>query len=354
MQKEEEKEKEGKNFHYIWLITLHTHTKKMKNFKIGIIGAGWIAGKMAETLARMEGYQAYAIASRTLAKAQAFATEWNMPKAYGSYEALASDPEVDLVYIATPHSHHCQQALMCIEKGKPVLCEKAFCQNAAQTRQVLEKAREKNVFVAEAIWTRYMPLSLKLMELVRNGAIGTPYMLTANLGYQMQGKERLERPELAGGALLDVGIYPLNLAAMVFGGNIARTTSTCTKLPTGVDAQSSITQVFEGGAVATLNCSMLAHTNRMGMVAGDRGCITIDNINNPQKLTVESHEFEIVAEHTAPATQISGYEYEVEAARQAIEQGAIETPYMPHAETLRMMEMMDALRAEWGIKYPGE
>lgn len=325
----------------------------MTNFKIGIIGAGWIAGKMAMTLNQMEGVEAYAISSRSLDKAQAFANEWGIKKAYGSYEELVDDKEVDMVYIATPHSHHCQHALMCIEKGKPVLCEKAFTMNAKQAAEVLAKSKEKNVFVAEAIWTRYMPISLQLIDLVKNGAIGNPTMITANLGYPMVGKERLMKPELAGGALLDVGIYPLNFAAMIFGDKIEKTISTCTKLDTGVDAQACITQIFADGKMATLNTSMLAHTDRMGVISGDGGCIIVDNINNPQHLTIEDKDFKIVAEYDAPK-QISGYEYQVTAAIEAIRAGKIETPFMPHSETLRMMEMMDALRKEWGIKYPGE
>lgn len=325
----------------------------MKIYKIGIIGAGWIADRMATTLTEMKEATAYAVASRSIDKAQAFASQHGIGKAYGSYEELADDPEVDLVYIATPHSHHFQHAMMCIEKGKAVLCEKAFTQNAKQAKELLAKAEEKRVFVAEAIWTRYMPISLKLIELVKNGAIGTPRMITANLGYTMLGKERLMKPELAGGALLDVGIYPLNFAAMLFGSDIVKTVSTCTKLDTGVDAQSCITQIFADGKMATLNSSMLSHTDRMGVVSGDGGCIIVDNINNPQHLTIEDKDFNIAAEYDAPK-QITGYEYQVTACIEAIERGELETPYMPHAETIRMMEVMDALRAEWGIKYPGE
>ena len=329
------------------------HIFIMADFRIGIIGAGWIAGKMASTLKQMDGVEAYAIASRSLEKAQAFADEFGVRKAYGSYDEMLDDAGVDMVYIATPHSHHYQQALMCIEHGKPVLCEKAFTMNAKQASGVLDLAKQKGVFVAEAIWARYMPLSVQLVDLVRNGAIGRPSLITANLGYPMLGKERLMKPELAGGALLDVGVYPLNFAAMLFGDKIEKTISTCTKLETGVDAQASITQIFDDGKMATLNCSMLAHTDRMGVVSGDGGCIVVDNINNPQHLTVENKDFKIVAEYDAPK-QISGYEYQVTAAIEAIRAGKIETPYMPHTETLRMMRMMDALRGEWGIKYPGE
>ncbi len=325
----------------------------MKTYKVGIIGAGWIAHKMAQTLIKMKGVEAYAIASRSMGKAKEFANQYDIPVAYDSYEALADDANVDLVYIATPHSHHFQQAIMCLEKGKALLCEKAFTANARQAEQVLNLAKEKHIFVTEAMWIRFMPLYHKLVELVKNGTIGKPHTITANLGYTMLGKERLMKPELAGGALLDVGIYPLNFTAMVFGSDIVSTTSVCTKLETGVDAQSSITQVFTDERMAVLNTSMLAHTDRMGVVSGDKGCIIVDNINNPQKLTVENGDFQIVAEYKAPE-QITGYEYQVTAAIEAMEKGEIETPYMPHSETLRMMKMMDALRYEWGCKFPGE
>ena len=150
----------------------------MKVYNIGIIGTGWIAEKMAITLGGMRGVSRYAVASRSKEKAEQFAREWQFTKAYGSYEELADDPDVDLVYIATPHSHHYSQARMCIAKGKPVLCEKAFTANARQAEDLLAYAKEQGVFITEAIWTRYMPLSLKIQELVKSGVIGTPYTLS--------------------------------------------------------------------------------------------------------------------------------------------------------------------------------
>ena len=163
----------------------------MERFKVGIIGAGHIARKMAHTLRDMEGVEPYAVASRNQENAEGFACEWGFTRAYGSYEDLADDPEVQLIYIATPHSHHFEQARMCLEKGKPVLCEKAFTANAEQAETLIRLSKEKQVFLTEAIWTRYMPFSETLRELVDGGTIGRVMMLTANIGYPIAEKERI-------------------------------------------------------------------------------------------------------------------------------------------------------------------
>lgn len=158
----------------------------MKIYNVGIIGAGHIALKMASTLAALPRTHRYAIASREMRKAMTFAKEQGFERAYGSYEELMDDPKVDLIYIATPHAFHFEQAKACILKGKPVLCEKAFTANAAQAEELLKLAEEKQVFIAEAIWTRYLPMSRTIAELVRKGAVGTPYLLSANLGYAIR------------------------------------------------------------------------------------------------------------------------------------------------------------------------
>lgn len=257
-----------------------------KNTRIGIIGCGWIAEKMAITLQGMEKVEAYAIASRDLNKAETFAQKWNFTRAYGSYEEMLDDELVDLVYIATPHSHHYAHTRLSLLKGKPVLCEKAFTANAKETEELLQLAKEKNLFLTEAIWTRYMPLSQTICELVDNGAIGRPQLLTANLCYPNYHKERMHKPELAGGALLDLGVYTLNFAAMVFGTDIIRTTSACIKTDTGVDAQNSITLEYADGKMAILCSSQMAKSDRQGIISGDKGFIIVDNINNPQKVSV--------------------------------------------------------------------
>lgn len=325
----------------------------MKIYNVGIIGAGHIALKMASTLAALPRTHRYAIASREMRKARRFAKEQGFERAYGSYEELMDDPKVDLIYIATPHAFHFEQAKASILKGKPVLCEKAFTANAAQAEELLKLAEEKQVFIAEAIWTRYLPMSRTIAELVRNGAVGTPYLLSANLGYAITNRERLVRPELAGGALLDVGVYTLNFAAMVFGTEILSTTSTCVKMDNGLDAQDSITLVYPGERMAVLNCSMLARSDRQGIISGDGGHMIIDNINNPQSIKVLDGNYQTVAEYHAPS-QVTGFEYEVNACIEALDKGLLQTLDMPHDETLRVMRQMDALRKEWGVCFPFE
>ncbi|NDV95347.1 gfo/Idh/MocA family oxidoreductase [Dysgonomonas sp. 521] len=319
--------------------------------KIGIIGTGWIAGMLAKTIKGMENVEAYAVASRRQDTADAFAREWGITRAYGSYEAMLDDEQVELVYIATPHSLHYENAIQCILKGKPVLCEKAFTVNAWQAEEVLNLAKEKNVFITEAIWTRYMPLSQKINEILASGVIGYPMMLSANLGYPIADKERSKEPSLAGGTLLDLGVYPVNFASMVFGTEVENIVSSCTKMLTGVDAQNSITITFKSGQMAVLHSSMYVKTDRQGVISGREGHLIVENINNPQSITVVNNNYETVARYDCPP-QITGYEYQVYACMEALRNGWLESPYMPHAETVRIMRMMDDLRKEWGVRYP--
>ena len=323
-----------------------------KTFKIGIIGAGWIADKMAHTVAPLTDVENYAIASRDLARAQAFAQSHAFTRAYGSYQELVDDPEVDLVYIATPHSHHFEHASLALEAGKPVLVEKAFTANARQAEALLNLAHRKGLFITEAIWPRYMPLALKVKSLLDSGIIGTPVQLSATLCYPMMDKERILRPELCGGALLDVGVYCLHFARMYFGGDIARTASSCLLTDTGMDSYNSMTLYYRDGRVAQLQSSALSRDNRQGIITGTNGYMTIDNVNSPEGIHVYDLDYQLRQEHFTPEGQITGYEYQVLASRDAIRQGLLETPYITHQETLEVMKMMDAFRAEWGVHYP--
>lgn len=324
-----------------------------RRMNVGILGAGSIAAAMARTLNGMEGAHAYAVASRDLQKAEEFARVNHVEKAYGSYEEMLLDEKVDLVYIATPHSHHLEHGKLSISYGKPVLCEKAFTANAGQARELLDYAKEKNVFITEAIWTRYMPSREMIQNIVESGELGEIKALTANLGYEMAQKERLCRPDLAGGALLDVGVYPLNFASMVFGDDVVGMTSSCVRTETGVDGQASIILTYADGKTATLHTSMWAATEQYGIVYGTKGYLIAYNINNVDRIAVFTSRRELIREVKVPE-QITGYEYEVMACRRALERGEKECPEMPHSETLKMMEWMDALRGEWGVKYPFE
>lgn len=323
----------------------------LKTFRIGIIGAGWIAEKMARTLAPLEEYEVYAIGSRSLQKAQAFAQKWNITKAYGSYEELIQDPDIDLIYIATPHSHHFAPTRLAIEHGKPCLVEKAFMANARETEEILALAHEKHVFLTEAIWTRYMPLSFKIREIMESGIIGQPRLLTATLCYMMEQKERIIRPELCGGALLDLGVYVLNFARMYFGTDIVKTVSNCQMGPTGVDLQECISLCFSDGRMANLQAGALCLNDRQGIINGTEGYIRVDNVNCPEQVDVYRN-YELVASYPKPADMITGYEYQVFECRRCIEAGLLESPLMPHAETLSIMKQMDSLRQEWGVVYP--
>lgn len=324
---------------------------------VAILGAGSIARSMATTLKGMaengRPVRLYAVASRSLDKAQTFAAQWGVDRAYGSYEAMLQDPQVDLVYVATPHSHHAEHTRMCIDHGKAALVEKAFTGNARQAEEVLRYAREKGVLVIEAIWTRYMPARRIIDELIASGEIGQPKVLTANLGYAITDKQRIYDPALAGGALLDLGVYVLNFASMVFGDDVIRMESSVGKMDTGMDHTDNITLYYADGRVAMLQATALARTSRNCVIYGDKGAIRVDNVNNPQVITVyEDVQHEKVRRVIPVPRQITGYEYEVEACLHALETGALECPEMPHSQTLHMMRQMDALRESWGMKYP--
>ena len=321
--------------------------------KIGILGAGKIAAAMAQTLTGLKEAECYAVAARELDRAKAFAEQYGFEKAFGSYEEMVSDPQVELVYVATPHSHHAEHVKLCLLHGKHVLCEKAFTANAAQAEEILAMAEERKLLLTEAIWTRYMPSRRMMEEILNSQIIGTPYMLTANLGYVISDKPRLVDPALAGGALLDVGIYPITFARMVFGTNIREIRSAAILTDRGVDAQNSITFLYEDGRMAVLNSSMMARTDRMGIISGDKGYMVVDNINNPQCIRVCDTKDQELARYTVPR-QITGYEYEVLSAIRAVQEGRIECEEIPHEETLEVMRLMDALRAEWGVWYPFE
>ncbi len=321
--------------------------------KLGILGAGNIARKMAATVNEMEHVEAHAVASRDLQKAREFAQKWNVRKAYGSYEEMLSDPEIDLVYVCTPHSLHFEHMMMSLDKGKHVLCEKSFTMNAEQARKVLAYGREKKLLVAEAIWTRYLPMRLVLDQILERRVIGEPHALTANLCYPVKGVKRLTDPALAGGALLDVGVYPINFAMMVFGNNIESIESSCIKTDSGVDESNSITLTFKGDKMAVLHSSMVSTSDRRGAIFGTRGFIEFLNINNCEGINVYDKEYNLV-ETYKPFKFITGFEHQVEACRKAIEEGALECKQMPHSEIIKVMEVMDTLRSQWGIRFPGE
>ena len=317
------------------------------NFNIGIMGSGNIAGIMAGTINKMKNVRVYAVASRQQVHADVFAGKYGCKKAYGSYADLVADKKVDLIYVATPHSEHYENVKMCLEAGKPVLCEKAFTLNAAQAEELVRIAAEHKVFLAEAMWTRYMPMLTTIREVIGSGIIGEPKT------YVISDKERLTNRALGGGALLDVGVYTINFALMIFGHNISKIASCCTFTETGVDEQNAICLQYYDGKAANLNSSMVSLSDRQGIIYGTKGFAVVENINNFESIAVYDKQYKKVASYKCPK-QISGYEYEVAACIDAIKCGQIECAQMPHSETLRVMRIMDEIRSQWGMKYPCE
>lgn len=349
-----------------------------KKMKFGILGSGYIAAKMAEAVKGLEnqGYpvEAYAVGSRDIAKAEDFAKKFGFVKAYGSYEDLAKDADVDLIYVATPHSHHYDHAKICIECGKNILVEKAFCANAKQANEIVALAEEKGLLLQEAMWTRFLPAVQTLRKWIADGRIGDVESIEADFSQPISHVERLQNPALAGGALLDLGIYSLTFADLFLGdswncpqsngGGIARIDSKCIKFSTGVDASSWINISYKNGQKALLKTSMVASWHNEGTIYGTKGFIRVENLNDMVKLEIFDTAGALV-ESVTPERLVNCYEYEVLACQKALAApekfrktaGAKtiwECPEMPHAKTLEMMEMMDGLRQNWGVVYPFE
>jgi predicted dehydrogenase len=325
----------------------------MAKLKVGILGAGRIAAVMADTIDKMRSAQCYGVASRTMEKAMEFASIHHVTKPFGSYEEMLADPEVELVYVATPHPFHYEHAKMCIDAGKPVLVEKPFCVNSKEAEDLLAYAAEKKVFISEAMWIRYMPMYETIKKVLDSGAIGAPRLITANLAYPMLHKERLLKPELAGGALLDVGIYPLNFADMMRSAEVQDIQSVAVMTADGVDAHDSITIRYQDGSMAVLNTSMQTVSDRKGIIQGTEGVMIIENINNFESLTVYDKDYKKKIFKKAPK-QISGYEYEIEACRKALKHRKKECEQMPHEVTMKLMKQMDLIREQIGLVYPFE
>lgn len=325
----------------------------MGKLKIGFVGAGKMAAVMADTLRRMDSVETLAVAARDGERARLFAAEQGFAKSYGSYEEMLAAGEIDLAYISTTISHHFEQAMLCLDYGVPVLCEKAFTANAREAEELLGRARREGILVAEAIWTRYMPFSATLRRLVDEGVVGKPRLLSANLGFNVQHNARLTDPALGGGALLDIGIYPLNFSLMTFGDDIASTQTSATLTPTGVDETETVTLNYSDGRIATFYSTMATATNHEGIIHGDKGFLVVDNVNDPLSAKLYDNDRQFVREYTAPA-QISGYEYQIEACAKALAEKRCECPDMPHSEIIAVMRRMDALRAEWGVRYPAD
>lgn len=327
----------------------------MKNrMNVGILGAGNIARAMATALNGIPSEAcAYAVASRDLKKAEDFAKEWQIGKAYGSYEELVSDPDIDLIYVATPHSFHFEHAKLAVEHGKAVLVEKPFTPNEAQAKELFALAKEKNVLITEAMWTRYLPAQDIIKDLMNSGIIGEVQSLKAEFSEPLAHVARLREPTLAGGALLDIGIYALTFASMYFGDDIVECSSTCEKYETGVDGTEEIFLTYRDGKTAKIRSTFTSNATNEATIYGAKGNIYVKDLHNYSEIKVYDLEGNCVKTCEIPA-QVNGYEYEVLSCKRALCAGALECEELPHEQTLILLRQMDELRKEWGVIYPFE
>jgi predicted dehydrogenase len=329
-----------------------------RKIRWGILSTGAIARQFAQGLTSVPDAELVAVGSRTQAAADRFGDAFRVPRRHASYRAVAEDPDVDVVYIGTPHNLHCENTLMCLEAGKPVLCEKPFAINAAQAERMVALARSKRLFLMEALWTRYLPAMIELRRLLAAGTIGPIRMIEADFGFRPEYDPlgRLYNPDLGGGALLDIGIYPISLTAMLLG-LPARMTAIAELGRTGVDERSAVVLAYPGGELAVLTFSLTTDMPSEILVLGIEGWIRVHGpIYRPEKLTVSLKAAAGArTERVLPLPVTgNGYNYEAAEVMRRLREGALESPGMTLDESLAIMRLMDAIRAQWGLRYPGE
>jgi predicted dehydrogenase len=318
----------------------------------GFIGTGLMARVFAAALSDLPDARLIAVGSRTRASAEAFGEQFGVPHRHSSYAALVNDPAVDIVYVATPHPYHMQNSLLALEARKPVLCEKPFTLNAAQAEILISTARERGLFLMEAMWSRFLPAMQKLRELLADEAIGEVRMIVAGSCHPpgMELAPRLLDPELGGGALLDLGVYPISLTTMVLG----RASSVTSKVhlgETGVDERSAIILTYDQGKMALVYTALRTNAPRDIVVMGTGGWIRTP-LFKPRQVTVFLPDR---GERVFETPMVgNGRGHEAAAVMSCLREGKLESETMPLDETLDIMRTLDDIRHQWGLKYPME
>ncbi|MFY1688231.1 Gfo/Idh/MocA family protein [Plantactinospora sp. WMMB782] len=320
----------------------------------GVLGTGWIAGRFVEDLRRLPDAEVVAVGSRTAAAAGRFASRYAIPHAHGSWAGFAADDRVDVVYVATPHASHHAATALCLDAGRPVLCEKPFTLNADQAADLVARARAAGLFLMEAMWMRCVPAIRRLVTLVRDGAIGQPRLVQADFG--LVGPDdpghRLRDPALGGGALLDLGVYPVTLAQMLLG-EPDSVTGVATLSRHGVDETTALVLGYPGGALASLTCSIVADTPWTATVCGSAGRIELGRgFFRPARLSLYTGDGE-------PRTievpyQGEGFVHEAVEVMRCLRAGLTESPLAPLADTVGVLRVTDAVRARTGVRYPAD
>jgi predicted dehydrogenase len=325
----------------------------MSNFKWGILGPGGIAKAFAEDLKLLQGHSIAAVGSRSLSNAQSFSDTFGGTP-YGSYEELVENPQVDAIYVATPHPAHRDNVILALNAGKPVLCEKPFSVNAYDAQNMVDAATKNNVALMEAMWARFLPHYAKAREIVASGVLGKIHTIHADHGQRLADRNipRLIEPDLAGGALLDLGIYPVSFAHMVLG-NPTAITSSAVLTEKGVDAQTSMIFDYADGAQAVLNTTMIEQTPCRAVVAGLNGWLEIDRtFYNPASMRVILNDGTITE---YPNTyQGHGLREQAETFKQLVLSGKKQSEILNWKDTVDIMKTLDTVRAQIGLKYPFE
>ena len=325
----------------------------MSNFSWGILGPGGIARAFAKDLTLLEGHTIGAVGSRSIDNAHSFAKDFG-GTAYASYEELVKDPTIDAIYVATPHPAHHDNVILALNAGKPVLCEKPFAVNAGEAQAMVDAAAKNKVALMEAMWARFLPHYSKVREIVASGVLGPILSIHADHGQRLadQNIPRLVEPHLAGGALLDLGIYPISFAHMILG-NPASITSSAIMTNKGVDAQTSMIFTYQSGAQSVLTTTMIEQTPCRAVVAGLHGWLEIDRtFYNPASMRVVLNDGTVTQ---YPNTYTGhGLREQAESFKQLVQSGKVQSEILSWQDTIDIMKTMDAVREQIGLKYPFE
>ena len=328
----------------------------MKKIRCGILGTGRIARAFAEGLKNTQNGYLTAVGSRNQNSAHSFARERNLNHSFGSYIELAKSTSIDAVYIATPHTEHMKNTIICLEHGKAVLCEKPLAVNANQVERMIKKAKKEDVLMMEGMWSRFPPLMQKVREIIANNEIGEIRTIHADFGFKPETKNlegRLFNPNLAGGSLLDVGIYPISLSFMLNGKPDSFVTD-WTRGETGVDEQASIIFKYLNDSMAVLHSSIQSDTGQEAFISGTEGTIRIHKqCWKPQKMTLSKWQTGEIQDIEIPFIG-NGFNYEAEHFGELLIEGKKESPLMPLNESLEIIKTLDEIRAQWGLSYPFE
>jgi len=322
--------------------------------KWGVIGCGNIAQKFVSDLQYVENSTLYAVASKNKKRAKSFAKKHNAEKCYNNYDQLVNNEKVDIVYIATTHNFHYKNTLLCLNSHKPVLCEKPICVNTTEAQHLINLSKEKNIFLMEAMWTRFLPAIKNLINKINNGIIGKPKLIQADFGIKkppIKGTRFYEN-KLAAGSLLDLGVYTINFCNFIFDLQPSKVNGFAKLTDQGTDEYAAYNLEYENGQLAQLSSSLSFITPHEARIYGEKGKIVVYDFYHPQKYTIYLSKGEEIKINKP--FQGFGYQFEAIEAQNCLLKNKTESPIFPLENSLNVLGVMDSLRKEWGVQYPND